>query len=340
VIILTFLSCSKEELGPQCISCETVESTASLTSDVIIINEGNFGSGSGSLSLYKSESNTVSNNRFFQANGATIGNVAQSAYQFNNKAYIVINNSNKIEVIDINNFTSLHTITGFNSPRSFLPINQNKAYVTDLYSNSIQVVNLNSNVVTGSIAVNGWTEDLIQHNDTVYVCDMTNDNLLIINPNNNTLVDSVKLGESPNSIVIDKDNIFWIMCSGGFASSSPKLIKFNPQSRTIDATFTFSNLSESPGNLKINSTGDQLYFINVNVYKMNIYESTLPSLPIITSSGNTFYEIGISPTNEEIYVSDAIDYIQDGVIFRYSSNGNIIHQFNAGVIPGDFLFIK
>jgi len=340
VIILTFISCSKEDIGPQCISCQEEQITTTLNSDVLILNEGNFGNGSGSVSRYNSLSKQVNNNLFSQANGVPIGNVAQSSYQIDNKVYIVINNSNKIEVIDINDFSSLHTITGFNSPRYFLPIDNTKAYVTDLYSNSIQIINLNSNSIVGNIAVNGRTEELLMYNDSVYVCDMTNDNLLIIDPTNNTLVDSIKVGESPNSIVIDKDNMIWVMCSGGFSSTSPKLIKFNPQTRKIETTYIFPNTSESPGNLKTNLTGDQLYFINADVYKMNIYGNMLPTTPIITSNGNNFYELGISPIEEEIYISDAIDYIQDGVILRYSPSGVLIHQFNAGVIPGDFLFIE
>jgi|TARA_B110000459_G_scaffold203252_1_gene259029 YVTN family beta-propeller protein len=340
-IILSFLSCKKDKIGPQCISCqeEQIEITTTLHSDLLIINEGNFGSGSGSISRYTSQNKTVNNNLFLQANETPIGNIAQSVYQIGTKAYVVINNSNKIEVIDINNFSSLHTITGFNSPRSFLPINQNTAYVTDLYANSIQIVDLNSNSITGSISVNGWTEDLLLHNDSVYVCDMTNDNLLIINPNNNSLVDSIKVGESPNSIIIDENSMIWIMCSGGFSSTNPQLIKFNPQTRTIETTYTFPNITESPGNLKINAKGDQLYYINSNIYKMSIYSNSINTTPIITSNGNKFYEIGISPIAEEIFISDAIDYIQDGIIYRYSSSGNLIHHFNAGVIPGDFLFI-
>ena len=338
--ILILFSCSKNELGPQCISCEEEQTEPTKPADILIINEGNFGNGSGSISLYSPQSKAINNNLFFQTNGTPIGNVAQSAYQIDNKAYITINNSNKIEVIDINNFSSLHTITGFNSPRYFLPINQSTAYVTDLYSNSIQVVDLNSNSISGNIIVNGWTEKLLIHNDSVYVCDMTNDNLLIINPNNHSLVDSIKVGENPNSIVIDKDNKIWIMCSGGFSSTNPQLIKFNPQNRTIESTFVFSDISKSPGNLDINSSGDLLYYIKTDVYAMGIYDNSLTTTPIINSNGNNFYELGISPIDNDIYVSDAIDYIQNGVIFRYSSTGNLMHQFNSGVIPGDFLFIK
>tara|TARA_B100000809_G_scaffold11255_1_gene10546 strand:- start:4637 stop:5680 length:1044 start_codon:yes stop_codon:yes gene_type:complete len=339
-IILLLFSCTKEELGPQCISCK-VEETNTQQADIIIVNEGNFGWGNGSLTLYNPLDKTISQNIFSQANNnLPLGDVAQSITQLNNKAYIVVNNSNKVEVVDINSFNSLATITGFTSPRYFLPINNNKAYVTDLYSNSIQVVDLNSNTISGNIQLSGWSEELLIHNDSVYVCDMTNDNLLIIDPLNNTLVDSVKVGESPNSILIDQNNKIWIMCSGGINSNLPKLIKFNPQNRTIENTFTFSSISESPGSLKINALKNQLYFLNSSVYKMNINDLTLPISTFIMNNNNTFYGLDIDPINEEVYVSDAIDYVQNGIIFRYSSSGDLINQFNSGVIPGSFLFIE
>ncbi len=341
-IAFTFflLSCSKKELGPQCVDCPN-DFTETELSDVLIVNEGPFMTGSGTVSLYKPSNQTISNNVYFQANaGNNLGNIAQSITQIDNKAYIVINNASKIEIADINNFTSLGTITGFNSPRYMLPINTNKAYVTDLYSNSIQIVDLNSNSISGSIPLSGWTEELLLHNDTVYACDVTNNNLLLLNPNTNTLVDSVKLGVQPLDIVKDQNNKLWIMCNGGINEANPKLIRFNPTNRTIEHTFVFPSIAESPGNLKINATGDQLYFINSNVYKMNISSNSLPTLPLITNNNNIYYGLGIDPTNEEVYVSDAIDYVQNGVIFRYTPSGALIDQFTAGIIPRDFLFIQ
>lgn len=338
--VILLLSCSKDKLGPQCIDCNEQETETQAT-DIIIINEGTFNWNNGSISLYNPSSQTVSQNIFSQANNnIPLGDVVQSISQIGNKAYIVVNNSNKVEVVDIQNFNSTSTITGFNSPRYFLAVSTSKAYVTDLYSNSIQILDLNSNSISGSIPVPGWTEELLLHNDSVYVCDMTNDNLLIIDPTNNTLIDSIKVGESPNSLVIDQNNKIWIMCSGGINSSLPELIQFNPQNRTIENTFTFNNISESPGNLQINATGSQLYFLNSNVYDMNINSPTLPSAPLITSNGNTFYGIGVNPTSDEVYVSDAIDYVQSGIIFRYSSSGALIDQFNSGIIPKSFLFIQ
>jgi YVTN family beta-propeller protein len=339
-ILLLLLSCSKEEVGPQCVNCED-EITETKFADVLITNEGTFNWNNGSISLYKPSTQSISQNIFSQANNnLPIGDVVQSITQINNKAYIAVNNSNKVEVVDLNSFNSLATITGFTSPRYFLPIDNNKAYVTDLYSNSIQIVNLNSNSISGNIPTSGWTEELLLFNDSVYVCDMTNDNLLILDPSNNTLVDSIKVGESPNSIVIDQNDKIWILCSGGINSSTPKLIKFNPQTRSIESTFSFTNISESPSSLEINNDRNQLYYLNANVYKMSINNISLPSSPIISSNNNTYYGLGIDPINEDIYVSDAIDYVQNGIVFRYSSTGALIHQFNSGIIPGSFLFIK
>ncbi len=339
-MILLF-RCKKEEIGPQCLNCDETPISNTSSTDVLIINEGTFGWSNASIALYNKSNNNVNQNVFKNANNVTsLGDVAQSFLQINDKGYIVVNNSNKIEVVKMNDFKSVTTITGFNSPRYMLKINNSKAYVTDLYSNSVQIVNLNSNTISGNIAVQGWTEQLVLHNDTAYVCDMTNNNILIINTLTDVLVDSIKVGISPNSLVLDKNNQLWVLCSGGFNKENARLIQINPSNRDIIQTFTFSNINHSPGSLIINGSKDNLYFINNSIYQMSITGNSLPSTPIVTNSGNLFYGLGIDPTNNDIYVADAIDYVQNGVVFRYSASGSLIHQFTAGIIPGSFWFIE
>lgn len=341
LLILLLTACTKEEFGPQCINCDDTPITSTSVTDVLIINEGNFGANSSSISLYNKNSHNVNQNVFENANnGDDLGDVAQSFMQIGNKGYIVVNNSNKVEVVNMNNFTSSATITGFNSPRYMLPININKAYVSDLYSNSIQVVNLNSNTISKNISVSGWTEQMVLFNDTAYVCDMTNNNILIINTVTDVLVDSIKVGKSPNSIVLDKNNQLWILCSGGFSVENPKLIQFNPANRSITKTLTFPNIADSPSSLTLNGDKDVLHFINSNIYQMNINSSTLPTSALITSNSNIFYGLDVDPSNDDIYVADAIDYVQNGMVFRYSASGSLIHQFTAGIIPGSFWFIE
>jgi hypothetical protein len=37
-----------------------------------------------------------------------------------------------------------------------------------------------------------------------------------------------------------------------------------------------------------------------------------------------------------VYVADAIDYVQQGKIYRYDATGHLISEFYAGIIPGAF----
>jgi hypothetical protein len=37
-----------------------------------------------------------------------------------------------------------------------------------------------------------------------------------------------------------------------------------------------------------------------------------------------------------VYVADAIDYVQQGMIYRYSKDRELIDKFYVGIIPGAF----
>jgi hypothetical protein len=71
---------------------------------------------------------------------------------------------------------------------------------------------------------------------------------------------------------------------------------------------------------------------------MSISAGSLPGIPLIAANTENFYGVGIDPSSGIIYVADAIDYVQRGVIYRYRPDGTLINSFLAGIIPGDFYF--
>ena len=73
---------------------------------------------------------------------------------------------------------------------------------------------------------------------------------------------------------------------------------------------------------------------------MNVTDNTYPATPFIASSGNNYYGLTVDSVRNEIYVSDAINFSQAGKVFRYSVSGNLIDNFNVGISPGDFLFLR
>ena len=72
--------------------------------------------------------------------------------EHNDKYYIVVNNSSKIEIVNKTDFVSTGVIEGLAQPRYFLGIDNQKAYVSQWGANgldgSLAIIDLSDNSVT------------------------------------------------------------------------------------------------------------------------------------------------------------------------------------------------
>lgn len=307
--------------------------------DVIILNEGNFGSGNASIDWYNSSNNKLYDHVFKSNNqNRPIGDVVQSMQIIGDKGYIVVNNSQKIEVVNLSDFKSIGSIQGLTSPRYILPINESKAYVSDLYANAISVINLKDRVVEKTIPTNGWTEQMVRIEDSAYVCDLTNNQLLVLNLQTDSIIKRTQLIRQPGSMVKDKNNNLWVLCNGGFDEMIPRLYQINTSGEIIQVV-NFDNINQYPSNLLINEEKDHLFYFNDGIFRMSITDQSLPSQPFIEKKGRLFYGMGFHPSSSELYVADAIDYQQRGKVYRFDLEGNEIATFQAGIIPTGFIFL-
>ncbi len=352
LISLYIVSCSEKE--PYQPVTEEQENVGSVQSGIFIVNEGNFGNGTGSLSYYDPENKKVSNNVFQNVNGRSLGDVGQSMQVYGDKAFIVVNNSRKIEVIDKTSYQSLGTITGFVSPRYIHVLDESKAYVTDLYDTDISIVNPESYAVTATISVNNnntaftqhTTEQIIAYGQYLFINCWSYDNtILVVDTQTDLLVDSITVRKQPASMVLDKNNKLWVLTDGGYQGSSygheyPAIIKIDADTRTIENTFLFSSLDDTPGDLSLSSNKDTLIYLNGDVYKMSVDAGALPTDVFIDAGNKLFYSLAVNPYNSDIYVSDAVDYSQNGMVYRYNSEGLLVDSFEAGIIPTFFYFMN
>ena len=335
IFISLFVSCVKDKPNP------VTQNPVSMGAGhkVYICNEGNFGSSNSSVSLFDLENNSVVSDLYkTQNNNAVLGDVCQSILKLNNRFYIVVNNSGKIVVVNADDFKFETAITGLNSPRYVLPVSPNKAYVSDLYANSVSIIDLNTQTKTGSIACGGWTEQMALIYNKAFVTNMNRDYCYVVNTINDQITDSILTGPNAGSIVIDKNSKVWILSSGKTSSNTlAKLTRINPVTMQTEITYTF-NTGDAPNNLCMNAAKDKLYFLKGNVYSMNITDATLPSTYIINGNGHTFYGLSINPLNNDIYVSDAIDYVQKSSVMIYSSKAQLKQSFKAGINASYFWF--
>ena len=304
---------------------------------VYITNEGNFQWGNASVSYFDPATGAATEDLYQPANSEALGDVLQQMVLHEGRAYLVLNNSGKVVVVDPRTFTRLATITGCPSPRALLPVSTTKAYVSDLSAGRLSVVDLVSNSITGSIPCGQWTEAMVRIGDEAFVTDQSRPYVYVIDIATDQLVDSIAVARGGNSAVVDADGLLWVACGGG-SGTSPALHRIDPDSHTVQATFPFPSGSDRPWQLTVNGDATMLHFLNEHVYRMSITATQLPTSAFVAANGRNFYALGVDPNDGMVYVADAIDYVQRGVVLRHAADGSFIGSFHAGRIPGGFVF--
>lgn len=314
---------------------------------LFIINEGNFQYGNATLSYYDPATRNVQNEVFMRANAMKLGDVAQSMTVYDGKGWIVVNNSHVVFAIDLRTGRESGRIVNLTSPRYIHFLSPEKAYVTQLWDNRITIVNPRTYSITGYIelpwmnAESGSTEQMVTVGNYVYCnCWSYQNSILKIDPVTDTVVDRLEVGIQPTSLVKDNRGRLWTITDGGYADSpygyeAPSLFCIDTEPFAVESKFTFK-LGDAPSEICINAAGDRLYWINNDIWCMETEAARVPPEPFIRTKDTRYYGLTVSPHNGDVYVADAIDYQQQGKIYRYDSKGSLVDEFYAGVTPGAF----
>lgn len=309
---------------------------------VFIINEGNYTWGNGSLSFYSTDSAKIFNDIFSGINNRPLGDVPNSMTIYEDNSYIVVNNSGKIEVVDSKTLISSATIASLNSPRVFKAVNSEKAYVTSLYSDSVAIIDLGTNSIAGYINLRRSSEAIEILENKAFISNWSGGKeIMVVNTITNRVSDSILVAVEPESMVIDKNGKLWVLCTGGYFNKKfPELIRINTSSNEIELRFLFSDRYAFPSNLQINGTKDILFWLDNGVRKMPINGNLFSASVFIQQKRGYFYKMGIDPVTDEVFVTDAMDYMQKGKVFRYNSEGAVIDSVIAEIIPSSLCFTQ
>jgi hypothetical protein len=332
-LILNF-SCKKDKPEP---AAPPVVVPQPAGQNVFIINEGNFGQGNGSVSLYDPVAKAVDADRFgSQNNGAKLGDTPQSMLLHGSSYFIVVNNSGKIVQCDLS-LKKQKEMTGFTSPRFILPFSGDKAYVSDIADKSLKVLNLASGAVEKTIPMTASTERLLVVNGKLYASSLSSEYLYIVDIVAQQLSDSINVGPGAGSLQLDKESNLWVLASGNYVDKGGRLSKIRLTDNTVVKTLTFT-ASQNPSRLSLSLTKDSLFYLLNGVNAVKVAAPELPAAPFISSGHANFYALGVNPRNGNVYVSDAIDFAQPSSVLIYSAKGDSLSHFKAGINATDFLF--
>lgn len=352
MLAMFFVACSSDDN-----TSGGVEIVGNYTNGIFVVNEGNFGTGNSDVSFIDANFSSVDNNIFSDANqGQALGDVAQSITLYEDLAFVVVNNSDKVAVVDRHSFELISTVEGQLSLPRYMAISNGKGYITNWDENDdayVSVVDLETYTVTETIDVDFGPEKIIEKDGRVYVAHQggfgQNNKLTVIDTNSDSVIDVLEVGDVPNSLQI-VGNDLWVLAGGNpswaaTGETDGKLVKIDMGSLEITQEFDFEGISASlleydQGRLyyTVSITDWDTYETEAHVFAFDPNSTSLPTESVF-STDRAFY--GAAIKDGMYFGGDAKDYASDGSVVIYDlENGEQLYEFTVGITPNGFYFTE
>lgn len=297
---------------------------------IFLSNEGNFGSPTATVSFISNDLSVE--NKIYSANndGAALGDVLQNIGVNGDNAYLILNNSNKIEIVNRYTFKKVATVSDQVSQPRYIAFTGNNFYVTNSSGSSkfVNVYNSTTNAFVKKIDLTSSGERIVEASGKIFVQNASfgsGNKITIINPTSNTV---------EKEVTVPNGNIKKTISTGGnvytIASTSTDsyIYKLSPTG-AISSTITLTGIANG-NNLEIDGT--KFFFSSgAKVYSMDLSSTVIPTTPVLTLTDNSWSALyGFSVIDGKIYISNANGFTADSTVEIYSTAGTLLKTVTAG----------
>jgi hypothetical protein len=307
---------------------------------IFIINGGE-SDADGSISFMLRKTQAIENDIFETVNGRAIGGRIQSMKIEGDYAYIIVNNPDKIEVVERVTFKSVATITGQSNPRYFAARN-GKGYVTnwgpkegDDYPHSfVSVFDLATNKIITTIDMEPRPEHLLSREFNVVVSSNGGNNLCYIE-GTDLLQSKLKIYYAPRGLETDVNGFMVVL------TDTSGIFVINDLAHHISSLRLHG--FHTDGELYTNGSGTEAYFSTTEpsgdeiLTKIHQYYPGSNLNPDFIQRKNV-YGFGVDKLAENYWLGTKDDNGND-IIERYNNDGQLFATYTAGKRPRAFVFV-
>lgn len=366
IALVLLMSCRTDEYIPR----EEIESGLASPENTAIkgfylLNEGNMGSNKSTLDFFDYTTGTYHRNIYAEINPDVVkelGDVGNDIQIYGSKMYAIINVSNKIEVLDAKTARRIKTIPLENG--RYLSFKDGKVYASS-YAGPIvlepnaplgKVVEIDtiSLSIKREVVVGYQPEEMTIVGDNLYVANsggyrFPNYDRTVSVVDLNTFTETKKIDVAVNLHHIQKDNYgdLYVSSRGDYYNIPSSLFLVDAVSGTVKKDFKLA-VSE------MTIVNDKLYYFgNEFNYNTNSSGKTFGIIDVKTEqiisnkiidqeyvdAIKTPYGIAVNPITEDIYITDARNYVSTGFVYCFDKNGKFKWKTEGGNIPAHFTFL-
>ncbi|MDX1363288.1 MAG: YncE family protein [Arenibacter latericius] len=367
LIIITMLSitgCRKDDLIIPEEEDIVPPQTVTTTEGFYLLNEGNMNMNKASLDYYEYESGKYRRNVYGQANpDATLGlgDVGNDLGIYGSKLYAVINNSNKVEVMDVETSKRLKVIDVKNA--RYITFSNGKAYVS-AYDGDVQLgedspngfvaeIDTTSLDIKRTVKVGRQPEEMAVVNNKLYVANSGGYSapnyesiVSVIDLSSFTKIKDIDVAINLHRLKADDYGDLYVSSRGDYFDIPSKLFVIDTKTDMVKTSFDLptSNLTIVRDTAYIigSEFSYETFDWNINYSMINIKNETLLEgsfLPESVSEAiQTPYALAVDPLSQFIYISDAGDYVSPGTLYCIEKNGEVKFTVTTGDIPAHIAF--
>lgn len=348
---------------------DTTGIVASVTG-LYLLNEGNMGSNKCSLDFFDFATGVYTRNIYPERNPSVVkelGDVGNDIQIYGSRLYVVVNCSNKVEVLDARSGVRVGQVDIPNC--RYVRFAEGKAYVSsyvgpvsldkgDAVRGAVYEVDTAS-LSVGRVCQVGYQPDELEIiGDSIYVCNsggyMAPDyerTVSVVDRRTMTEARTIDVAINLHRIRHDGHGRLWVSSRGDYADVPSNLYLLGP-SASDPAMHVIDTLDVPCSNMAIR--GDSLFFIATewSSYKqentitygiVNTRTRRLVTSHFVTDGTESDitmpYGIALHPASGDIYVTDAKNYVSSGSLICYSRDGVRKWSVKTGDIPAHMAFL-
>jgi hypothetical protein len=320
---------------------------------VYILNEGGFGQGNASLSFYDAVTGAVTESVFATANGRPLGDTANDILRSGDRLWIVVNNSQTMEIVDVATHASAGTVTfdaGASPTTVAIDEAAGKAYVALRFGNALARIDTTSLVQEAVVEVGAMPQEVVLADGKAYVTNSgfgAGTTVSVVDLATFTVSSIIEVGTNPTAVVARDGKV--IVLASGVTWDNPDtpdddtapgaIVVIDTASDTVTNSLPLDSGASDRMELGPDGVAYFLTFGAVAKFDTNTGSVTAGFITAAAHGAGAFYGLGVNPDSGLIYVSDAKDYATSGDVYVFEPNGTLVRQFQADLLPRMMAFV-